>query len=958
MTKKIKNTILSLFVATVAFAGAGVAAVSVDAQTEKPTITTAHIKMLEGASVRKVSNANGGYGIRFTGRIEKSVKEAAEAYYGAENVEYGMLICPNDFLTAGVTLDFDETDGLAQYVQGTTANTDKFFQSRKANEVALEKNEDGTDGNYYQFRCALTDVQEANLDREFAAAAYIGVRNSASEAFTYTVSGTTSRNIYTVATHALNDATSGLDENATKYLTESVVDIVNEEYTTTNVEIVSNGAAFESGLFETGDTFTVNATVENAEGKKLEAGVALNSDLITKISNNTYEVSELGELDLTATFKGFETANETYKETYKCDTKNILPTTIKEAYSATLDSSFEATPYTIDGVEAYKFNTAAIATMTFAYEDYSTLKAGDFVTFDVYGVDSPTLQLAFYDTQKHTTTKTYTLYNATDSTVISGTIVDDNSEVAVWTTYNVDGTEASRSMFADAWDSKWVRIQIELKQDATWNNRFGFVVIDNEYHDVDKGLYFANIQFRTYSEGYSDVRFADFDESKTYDFGTEIALEAEALTNRGIWEEVEAECSLVSGNGVVADNVFTVGLGESKLQFAFNGMQKDITVKGADYINLTNSLVSKDSTLSSLTGGVSYTDKNNVKMDNAVKYEILGTVTTMAKEHGISFADDMLPYMTKDMYLYFDLCCTAFNTFFISQGGTYSLYSTSQATDFGTSKANWQIYQNGKVVNGSINDYYQNQWVTVEYKLPLAWSNGVWVYMGFVNTNYSDVYLANIELRETAKDYSVMNLTADTNGVIELTKYAGSSNTGLLTLNEVGSTEIAAVNSMIANTTVLEWRYSDEVVENPSLYDCNKAEILLPARHLKKDSYLYFDVYCTKDCTIMMFANGSSNSPYCLLYSSYNQDNVSSYKDYEFQIYDAEGNAFTSGNFNAGSFKNQWVTVEFKLMTDWDGNDGISFYNTTYNNLAINESVYLANMKISSTKLLGTTANA
>ncbi len=947
MTKKIKNTILSLFVATVAFAGAGVAAVSVDAQTEKPTITTAHIKMLEGASVRKVSNANGGYGIRFTGRIEKSVKEAAENYYGAENVEYGMLICPNDFLTAGVTLDFDETDGLVQYVQGTTQSGDKFFQSRTANELALEKNEDGTDGNYYQFRCALTDVQEANLDREFAAAAYIGVRNSASEAFTYTVSGTTSRNIYTVATHALNDATSGLDANATKYLTESVVDIVNEEYTTTNVEIVSNGAAFESGLFETGDTFTVNATVENAEGKKLETGVALNSNLITKISNNTYEVSELGELDLTATFKGIDAANETYKETYKCDTKNILPTTIKEAYSAKLDSSFEATPYDIDGVEAYKFNPESIATITFAYEDYSKLKAGDFVTLDIYGADSPTLFFAFHDTVKHAgiNAQYYNLYNNA-----SGTITDslDGEAVVEYKTFNMDGTEATVGMANDAWDGKWLRLQLELKQDATWNNRFGFVVNSNSYHDVSNGLYFANIQFRTYSEGYSDVRFSDFDESKTYDFGTEIALEAEALTNRGIWKDVEAECSLVSGNGVISNNVFTVGLGESQLQFAFNNIQKDITVKGADYIGLTDKLVSIDSTKAGLTSGASYTDIKNVTIDNAVKYEILGTVTKMDNTYGITFSDDMLPYISKDMYLYFDVCCasTNTNTFFISHSTTKYLYSSSYGDTY-------QLYQNGNVINAGVNDLYKNQWVTVEYKLPTAWLNNNWCYLGFVNTNYVDVYLANVELREKAKDYSVLGLSADANGVMELTKYATSYDIEQTTLNEVGSTEIAAVNSMIANTTVLEWRYSDGVIDKTTNFDANAAYILLPSRYLKAGTYLYFDVYCLDYCSLAMLANGSGSSKYCYLFGACNNSGLTSNTDYEFQIYDAEGNAFTSGSFNGGSFRNQWVTVEFKLMNDWDSNDGPCLW--TYKS---EKSIYLANMKVSSSKLLGTTANA
>ena len=168
MAKYNKKLITALCATAVCACLGGVTAITAaaDQTATPPTLTKAHVEVLNKASIRTVSNAQGGYGMRFTGRIEKQMKEDLEKYYGATNVEYGGLVCPDDFLTGEVTLDFDETDGLKAYVAGTTQSTDKFFQSVKANKVLLEENEDGSIGDYYQFPCALTNIKEQNLDRD------------------------------------------------------------------------------------------------------------------------------------------------------------------------------------------------------------------------------------------------------------------------------------------------------------------------------------------------------------------------------------------------------------------------------------------------------------------------------------------------------------------------------------------------------------------------------------------------------------------------------------------------------------------------------------------------------------------------------------------------------------------------------------------------------------------------
>ena len=138
MTKKIKTTIASLFAAAFAFCGLGVATLSANA--DDIALTKENVRMLSGASIRKIADENGNYGIRFTGLIEKTAKEATEEKYGAANVEYGILVCPKDFLTVGVTLDFDESDNLVRYTDGAEIKDGvKFFQSRKANSVALSE---------------------------------------------------------------------------------------------------------------------------------------------------------------------------------------------------------------------------------------------------------------------------------------------------------------------------------------------------------------------------------------------------------------------------------------------------------------------------------------------------------------------------------------------------------------------------------------------------------------------------------------------------------------------------------------------------------------------------------------------------------------------------------------------------------------------------------------------------
>ena len=120
---------------------------------------------------------------------------------------------------------------------------------------------------------------------------------------------------------------------------------------------------------------------------------------------------------------------------------------------------------------------------------------------------------------------------------------------------------------------------------------------------------------------------------------------------------------------------------------------------------------------------------------------------------------------------------------------------------------------------------------------------------------------------------------------------------------------------------------------------------------MTKDMYLYFDIYIPAPCTLTMFS-GNLGSAY--LYNGVNSAAISR-TDFEFQLYDANGNALTSGSIWGGSFNGKWITVEFKLVDAWDANDAITRYSYNAN---YKQTYYLANMKVSSSKLLGTNANA
>lgn len=157
-----------------------------------------------GASIRMNAREPG---LRFKGRINKSVYDGLTKFYGAENVETGMIIVPEDFLEGG-------TDFTAEALK---ERSPLFIVAEKFNNETRAE-EDG----YYGFNCALIEIAPENTDRKFAARAYIKCFDGATEKYVYATYNKDNhcRSVYEVATAAKEN----LSEEDDNFEVEAIID--------------------------------------------------------------------------------------------------------------------------------------------------------------------------------------------------------------------------------------------------------------------------------------------------------------------------------------------------------------------------------------------------------------------------------------------------------------------------------------------------------------------------------------------------------------------------------------------------------------------------------------------------------------------------------------------------------------------------------------------------------------
>ena len=150
--------------------------------------------MHDGASIKQTGNM----GIRFRATITSDVYGGLEANSDYENVSYGMIIAPADFVDAddemnvdGWTVKVNEEEVSVKKYEGTLETDVKYFQmatvTPKYNKVS----------GLYEIYGAFVGVLEENYARDFTVRAFICADGE------YKYSAQTSRNVYTVATYSM-----------------------------------------------------------------------------------------------------------------------------------------------------------------------------------------------------------------------------------------------------------------------------------------------------------------------------------------------------------------------------------------------------------------------------------------------------------------------------------------------------------------------------------------------------------------------------------------------------------------------------------------------------------------------------------------------------------------------------------------------------------------------------------
>ena len=145
-------------------------------------------------------------GLRFKTAIEQDVLDELTAQYGKENIRIGTIIIPADMVTEldMVTVAALEAAGI-NFVR-VWADIDQPFT---------------TNGTTNIYAGSLTNIKEANLDRNFIGIGYIEITKSNGDVIHYYSSTTATRNVSYIASRAIGD-TSETQVNEYKY--EMIVD--------------------------------------------------------------------------------------------------------------------------------------------------------------------------------------------------------------------------------------------------------------------------------------------------------------------------------------------------------------------------------------------------------------------------------------------------------------------------------------------------------------------------------------------------------------------------------------------------------------------------------------------------------------------------------------------------------------------------------------------------------------
>lgn len=125
--------------------------------TDESTVTSDKVNMVAGASIRLDKN----HGIRFIGKADY---EYSQNY---KDPVFGIILLPTDYLTEDVTFTVAGLEEKGKtYVK---AERDSSYPG----DYRFNNYDTVLSDGYYEFTCALVDIQPKNVKREFSARAYI-----------------------------------------------------------------------------------------------------------------------------------------------------------------------------------------------------------------------------------------------------------------------------------------------------------------------------------------------------------------------------------------------------------------------------------------------------------------------------------------------------------------------------------------------------------------------------------------------------------------------------------------------------------------------------------------------------------------------------------------------------------------------------------------------------------------
>lgn len=289
-----------LLVACLLTSAVGVATVKGVATGEEPapapTVTYETLAMEEGASVR-IADKKEDAGIRFRLKMSKTEYEAITAQNSPyQNVSFGVLVAPEDYLTAGHELNEKNVFGANAIYGWATRNEDGTWNEYEGNKVEIINFNTTTlslkEGEY-RFDGSLVDIMDGtetttnNVSREFRGVGYMRYTDNGTEKYVMVGDETNVRSIAYVAQKAI-EAGQVKDQTDIDNLTKFYITGVESKATVNYYKYGENGYevadTVQSDNMQIGDIFNIF----DAEKKSYDGYIFdnANSELSGKVYAN------------------------------------------------------------------------------------------------------------------------------------------------------------------------------------------------------------------------------------------------------------------------------------------------------------------------------------------------------------------------------------------------------------------------------------------------------------------------------------------------------------------------------------------------------------------------------------------------------------------------------------------------------------------------------------------------